>query len=57
VALHFCVQSLIASIGGTLAVIRLQGYTAWPLATFLSIIAIIVLAALGRLRYRGRVRA
>jgi DHA1 family florfenicol/chloramphenicol resistance protein-like MFS transporter len=57
VALHFCVQSLIASIGGTLAVIRLQGYTAWPLATFLSIIAIIVLTALGRLRYRGRVRA
>jgi DHA1 family florfenicol/chloramphenicol resistance protein-like MFS transporter len=57
VALHFCLQSLIASIGGTLAVIRLQGCTAWALATFLSIIAIIVLIDLGRLRYQGRVRA
>ncbi|MBM1172506.1 hypothetical protein [Microvirga arabica] len=50
-------QSLIASFGGTLAVIRSQGDTAWPLATFSSIMAIIVLIALGRLRYQGRVRA
>jgi DHA1 family florfenicol/chloramphenicol resistance protein-like MFS transporter len=57
VALHFCLQSLIASIGGTLAVIRLQGDTAWPLATSSSIMAIIVLIDLGRLRHQGRVRA
>jgi MFS transporter, DHA1 family, chloramphenicol/florfenicol resistance protein len=57
VALHFCVQSLITSIGGTLAVIGLQGDTAWPLATFSSTMAIVVLVAQGWLRYRERVRA
>ncbi|MFC4171283.1 CmlA/FloR family chloramphenicol efflux MFS transporter [Microvirga sp. GCM10011540] len=56
VALHFCVQSLIVSIGGTLAVIRLPGDTAWPLATFSSIMAIVVLTALGFLHQRGRLR-
>lgn len=53
VALHFCVQSLIVSIGGTLAVIQLQGDTAWPLAIFSSIMAIVVLTALGWLRHGG----
>jgi DHA1 family florfenicol/chloramphenicol resistance protein-like MFS transporter len=53
VALHFCVQSLIVSIGGTLAVILLQGDTAWPLATFSSTMAVIVLIAQGWLRSRG----
>jgi DHA1 family florfenicol/chloramphenicol resistance protein-like MFS transporter len=56
VALHFCVQSLIVSIGGTLAVIWLQGDSAWPLATFSSIMAIVVLVAQGWLHHRGRVR-
>jgi len=57
VALHFCVQSLIASMGGTVAVIRLQGDTAWPLVTFSSIMAVVVLITQGWLRCRGRVRA
>ncbi|WP_414475230.1 CmlA/FloR family chloramphenicol efflux MFS transporter [Microvirga sp. M2] len=56
VALHFCVQSLIVSIGGTLAVIGLQGDTAWPLATFSSVMAGIVLIELGRLDLRGPAR-
>jgi DHA1 family florfenicol/chloramphenicol resistance protein-like MFS transporter len=56
VALHFCVQSLIASIGGTLAVIWLQGDSAWPLATLSSIMAIVVLIAQGWMYYQGRVR-
>jgi DHA1 family florfenicol/chloramphenicol resistance protein-like MFS transporter len=45
VALHFCVQGLIVSVGGTLAVICLQGDTAWPLVTFSSVMAIVVLTA------------
>jgi MFS transporter, DHA1 family, chloramphenicol/florfenicol resistance protein len=57
VALHFCVQSLIVSIGGTLAVIWLQGDSAWPLATFSSIMALVVLVAQGWLHHRGRPRA
>ena len=57
VALHFCVQSLIVSIGGTLAVIWLQGDSAWPLATFSSIMALVVLIAQGWLHHRGRPRA
>jgi DHA1 family florfenicol/chloramphenicol resistance protein-like MFS transporter len=56
VALHFCMQSLIVSIGGTLAVIRLQGDTAWPLATFSSIMALVVLTAQGWLHYRDPLR-
>jgi DHA1 family florfenicol/chloramphenicol resistance protein-like MFS transporter len=56
VALHFCVQSLIVSIGGTLAVIWLQGDTAWPLATFSSFTALIVLIAQGCLHHRDRLR-
>jgi DHA1 family florfenicol/chloramphenicol resistance protein-like MFS transporter len=56
VALHFCVQSLIVSLGGTLVVICLQGDTAWPLATFSSIMALVVLIAQGWLHYRERLR-
>jgi len=56
VALHFCVQSIIVSIGGTVAVIWLPGDTAWPLATFSSTMAMVVLVTLGRLYYRGRLR-
>jgi DHA1 family florfenicol/chloramphenicol resistance protein-like MFS transporter len=57
VALHFCVQSLIVSIGGTMVVIWLQGDSAWPLATFSSIMAVVVLIARGWLHHRGRPRA
>lgn len=57
VALHFCVQSLIVSIGGTLAVIWLQGDTAWPLATYASVMAVVVLIARRRLDGRRRVQA
>jgi len=56
VALHFCVQSLIVSLGGTLAVIWLQGDTAWPRATFSSTMALVVLTAQGWLHYRDRRR-
>jgi DHA1 family florfenicol/chloramphenicol resistance protein-like MFS transporter len=56
VALHFSVQSLIASIGGTLVVTWLQGDTAWPLATFSSIMAVVVLIAQGWQHYRDRLR-
>jgi DHA1 family florfenicol/chloramphenicol resistance protein-like MFS transporter len=56
VALHFCVQSIIVSIGGTLAVIGLQGDSAWPLATFSSIMAVAVLVAQGWLHHQGRLR-
>lgn len=56
VALHFCVQSLITSIGGTLAVIRLQGDTAWPLVTYSAIMAVVVLIALAWLQSRNRLR-
>jgi DHA1 family florfenicol/chloramphenicol resistance protein-like MFS transporter len=56
VALHFCVQSIIVSIGGTLAVIGLQGDSAWPLATFSSIMAVAVLVAQGWRHYRDRLR-
>jgi DHA1 family florfenicol/chloramphenicol resistance protein-like MFS transporter len=56
VALYFCVQSLIVSIGGTLAAVHLQGDTAWPLATFSSIMAIIVLISLRLLQHRRHAR-
>ncbi len=56
VALHFCVQSIIVSIGGTLAVTGLQGDSAWPLATFSSIMAVAVLVAQGWLHHQGRLR-
>jgi DHA1 family florfenicol/chloramphenicol resistance protein-like MFS transporter len=52
VALYFCIQSLITGILGTLAVITLQGDTAWPLVAYSSIMAIVVLAALAMLRSR-----
>ncbi|MBZ6078158.1 CmlA/FloR family chloramphenicol efflux MFS transporter [Microvirga puerhi] len=57
VALYFCIQSLIVSIGGTLAVIGLRGDTAWPLAVYASAMAVIVQIALGCLRHRDRPQA
>jgi DHA1 family florfenicol/chloramphenicol resistance protein-like MFS transporter len=51
VALYFCIQSLITSIGGTLAVMLLGGDSAWPLAAYCAIAALVVLAALRRLSH------
>lgn len=50
VALYFCIQSLIVSLAGTLAVVLLRGDTAWPLIAYASIMACVVLVALRRLR-------
>ncbi|MBB3285528.1 MULTISPECIES: CmlA/FloR family chloramphenicol efflux MFS transporter [Rhizobium] len=50
VAFYFCIQSLIVSIGGTLAVTALGGDSAWPLAGFSTLTALLVLAALHVLR-------
>jgi len=51
VALHFCVQSLIVGIVGTLAVVLLDGDSAWPLAAYCAVMA---LATLGGLSWLGR---
>lgn len=53
VALHFCVQSLIVGLLGTASVIFLDGDSAWPLLTYILVMAILTLAmllALGRWR-------
>lgn len=47
VALYFCVQSLIVSIGGTLAVLVLPGDTAWPLVAYAASMACLVLLLAG----------
>lgn len=52
VAVYFCIQSLITGIAGTLAVVALQGDTAWPLVAYSSLTATVVLAALARLRHQ-----
>jgi DHA1 family florfenicol/chloramphenicol resistance protein-like MFS transporter len=54
VALYFCVQSLIVGIAGTLSVVLLGGDTAWPLAAFATIMALLVLAALAASGGRAR---
>lgn len=55
VAFHFCIQSLIVAIFGTLAVVVLDGDTAWPLVAYVAGMAVIVIAAV--LAVRRRVRA
>ncbi|MEI9428166.1 CmlA/FloR family chloramphenicol efflux MFS transporter [Mesorhizobium sp. Cs1299R1N3] len=50
VALYFCVQSLIVGIAGTLFVLLLGGDTAWPLAFYAAVFAVITLLALRLLR-------
>lgn len=50
VAFYFCIQSLIVSLVGTLAVTALDGDSAWPLVAFSAVMALLVLAALHRLR-------
>lgn len=57
VALYFCIQSLIVGVLGTLAVVLLAGDTAFPLAGYSSIMAIVVLIALGLLTRQREVQA
>ncbi len=57
VAVHFCIQSLIVGIAGTLAVIGFKGDTAWPLIAYAATMAIIVLIAREWLHRRGQGRA
>ncbi|MFP2925683.1 CmlA/FloR family chloramphenicol efflux MFS transporter [Pyxidicoccus sp. 3LG] len=54
VALYFCIQSLIVGVLGTLMVVMLDGDTAWPLAGYASLMALVTLTALRRLRRRQR---
>ena len=54
VALHFCIQSLIVGVVGTLFVLLLEGDTAWPLVGYAAAMAIVTLAAIGGLTRRGK---
>ncbi|HCS7062018.1 TPA: CmlA/FloR family chloramphenicol efflux MFS transporter, partial [Escherichia coli] len=53
VAFYFCVQSLIVSIVGTLAVALLNGDTAWPVICYATAMAVLVSLGLVLLRLRG----
>ena len=55
VAFYFCVQSLIVSIAGTLAVTLLNGDTAWPVICYAAVMAVLVSSGLALLRLRGTV--
>ena len=57
VALHFCIQSLIVGVVGTVFVLVLDGDTAWPLIGYAAAMAIVTLAAIGGLARRGRTQA
>lgn len=48
VALHFCLQSLVTGVVGTGCVVLLDGATAWPLVTFASAMAVVILLLLQR---------
>ncbi|ATB46922.1 CmlA/FloR family chloramphenicol efflux MFS transporter [Corallococcus macrosporus] len=50
VALYFCIQSLIVGLLGTLMVVVLNGDTAWPLVGYATLMALVTLTALQRLR-------
>ena len=52
VAFYFCIQSLIVSIFGTLAVTTLNGDTAWPVICYATAMAALVLIGLVLLRCR-----
>lgn len=52
VAFYFCIQSLIVSIVGTLAVTLLNGDTAWPVICYAMTMAVLVSAGLALLRSR-----
>ncbi len=53
VAIHFCIQSLIVSIVGTLAATLLNGESAWPIVCYAMTMAALVLAGLVLLRLRA----
>ncbi|MGY5777546.1 CmlA/FloR family chloramphenicol efflux MFS transporter [Rhizobium sp. LEGMi135b] len=53
VAFYFCIQSLIVSVAGTLAVTTLDGDSAWPLVAFATLMALLVLTALHLLQRRN----
>lgn len=50
VALHFCIQSLLVGVVGTLMVVLLDGDTAWPLVGYASLMAGVTLGCLAYLR-------
>ena len=52
VAFYFCIQSLIVSIVGTLAVTLLNGDTTWPLIFYAMTMAVLVSTGLALLRSR-----
>ncbi|MGV1763083.1 CmlA/FloR family chloramphenicol efflux MFS transporter [Rhizobium rhizogenes] len=52
VALYFCVESLIVGLIGTLFVVILGGDTAWPLAGYCAVMALVTLFTLWRLQKR-----
>lgn len=52
VAIYFCIQSLIVSIAGTLAVTLLNGDAAWPLVSYAMAMALLVWGGLALLRLR-----
>jgi len=52
VAFYFCIQSLIVSIIGTMAVTMLDGDTAWPVVSYATVMAMLVLVGLRVLRWR-----
>ncbi|WP_426757386.1 CmlA/FloR family chloramphenicol efflux MFS transporter [Myxococcus sp. Y35] len=54
VALYFCIQSLIVGVLGTLAVVLLDGDTAWPLVGYAALMALVTLTALKFLRGQQR---
>lgn len=54
VALYFCVQSVLVAVLGTLAVVLLDGDTAWPLVGYSTLMGMAVLVALARLQRHGR---
>jgi DHA1 family florfenicol/chloramphenicol resistance protein-like MFS transporter len=49
---YFCIQSLIVSIVGTLAVTLLNGDTTWPLIFYAMTMAVLVSTGLALLRSR-----
>lgn len=53
VAFYFCIQSLIVSIVGTLAVTLINGDTAWPVICYATTMAVLVLTGLVLLRSRN----
>lgn len=54
VAVYFCVQSLIVSIIGTLAVLLFDGQTAWPLVCYMLGMATLVFCGLRQLSLQKR---